>query len=218
MAYKLWTTEVITSSDVDTYLMRQAVVVCTSGTRPPGVTGMRIWETDTQEERYYNGSSWVYIKEENRFALKTVDEARSNTDDINMDSELFLPIDANTTYFFDAFIIYSSPTSVGLQMGISAPNDTSFYFTPNNNAGAPTYSVDRDNIMYTEIPDSAPNATGFYQGWGTSLNGVSWIRDIIVNTGNLTGVLGIHWAQSPADLSETTIRANSYIQARRAPS
>lgn len=41
-------------------LMKQAVIVCTSGTRPSSPpTGMKIFETDTKLEKHYNGSAWV---------------------------------------------------------------------------------------------------------------------------------------------------------------
>lgn len=63
MGYKLWTTnELLTSSDVNNYLMRQAVIVCTSGTRPSSPTeGMTIYETDTDNFSWYSGSGWVVI-------------------------------------------------------------------------------------------------------------------------------------------------------------
>ena len=37
----------------------QLVVICTSGTRPTGVHGQRIYETDTDREYVYVGSLWV---------------------------------------------------------------------------------------------------------------------------------------------------------------
>lgn len=60
MGYKLWTSnELLTSSDVNSYLMKQTIVVCTSGTRPASPpTGMFITETDTGISRRWNGSSW----------------------------------------------------------------------------------------------------------------------------------------------------------------
>lgn len=40
-------------------LMKQTVIVCTSGTRPSSpVAGMTIFETDTKMERRYTGSAW----------------------------------------------------------------------------------------------------------------------------------------------------------------
>lgn len=52
--------EVLTASDVNTYLMKQVVIVCTSGTRPSSPNeGMTIYETDTDKVLVYSGSAWV---------------------------------------------------------------------------------------------------------------------------------------------------------------
>lgn len=63
MAYKTFTAgEVLTASDVNTYLMKQSVIVCTSATRPSGPNeGMTIYETDTDQLLIYNGSAWETI-------------------------------------------------------------------------------------------------------------------------------------------------------------
>lgn len=60
MAYKTFGVgDVLTAADVNTYLMRQAVVICTSGTRPSSPTeGMTVYETDTDVVRIYTGSAW----------------------------------------------------------------------------------------------------------------------------------------------------------------
>lgn len=51
--------EVLTSSDVNTYLMKQVNIVCTSATRPASpVEGMVVYETDTDRIYVYDGSAW----------------------------------------------------------------------------------------------------------------------------------------------------------------
>ena len=50
---------VLTSSFYNTYIREQVVVTCTSLTRPTGVEGRVIYETDTDELRVYDGSSWI---------------------------------------------------------------------------------------------------------------------------------------------------------------
>lgn len=61
MAFKDFTSgAVLTAADVDTYLMQQAVIVCTAATRPSApVEGMTIFETDTDKFLVYDGSGWV---------------------------------------------------------------------------------------------------------------------------------------------------------------
>lgn len=60
MPYKTFTAgEILTASDVMTYLMNQVVVVCTSGTRPSSPTdGRMIYETDTDRLMVHDGSDW----------------------------------------------------------------------------------------------------------------------------------------------------------------
>jgi hypothetical protein len=59
MPFKTFTAGVLTSSEVNTYLMQQAIIVCTSTTRPSLPTeGMTIYETDTDTYRTYSGSAW----------------------------------------------------------------------------------------------------------------------------------------------------------------
>jgi hypothetical protein len=61
MAFKTFAPGVLTSSDVNTFLMRQAVIVCTSTTRPGSPNeGMTIYETDTKAYARYDGTNWVY--------------------------------------------------------------------------------------------------------------------------------------------------------------
>jgi hypothetical protein len=52
---------VLTSANYDSYLRQQVVTQCTSGTRPTGVEGRIIAETDTDRVLIYDGSSWVRI-------------------------------------------------------------------------------------------------------------------------------------------------------------
>jgi hypothetical protein len=59
MAFKTFAPGVLTSSDVNTFLMRQAVIVCTSSTRPGSPNeGMTIYETDTDRYKTYSGTAW----------------------------------------------------------------------------------------------------------------------------------------------------------------
>lgn len=60
MAFKTFAPGVLTSSDVNTFLMRQAVITCTAATRPASPNeGMTIYETDTDSYRVYTGAAWI---------------------------------------------------------------------------------------------------------------------------------------------------------------
>jgi len=63
VAFKTFTDGVaLPASDLNTYLMKQAVIVCTSGTRPSSpIEGMVIFETDTDRVYAYSGTAWIYL-------------------------------------------------------------------------------------------------------------------------------------------------------------
>ena len=63
MGYKQWSAgDVLTAADINAYLMNQAVIVCTSGTRPSSpVEGMTIAETDTDRILTYDGTNWQVV-------------------------------------------------------------------------------------------------------------------------------------------------------------
>ena len=59
MAFKTFSPGVLTSSDVNTFLMRQSVITCTAATRPASPNeGMLIYETDTDALLTYSGTAW----------------------------------------------------------------------------------------------------------------------------------------------------------------
>lgn len=62
MAFKTFTSATLSSSDVNTYLQRQVLIVCASGSRPASPNeGMAIWETDTDKLLVYTTATtgWV---------------------------------------------------------------------------------------------------------------------------------------------------------------
>lgn len=63
MAFKTFVAlDPLLASEVNTYLMKQVVIVCTSGTRPSSpVDGMHIYETDTDRRAVYNGTVWITV-------------------------------------------------------------------------------------------------------------------------------------------------------------
>lgn len=62
---------VLTNSFYTTYLRQQVVVTCTAATRPTGVEGRLIYETDTDQVMCYNGSTWVELSRTSAWATWT---------------------------------------------------------------------------------------------------------------------------------------------------
>lgn len=62
MAFKTFAPGVLTSSDVNTFLMRQSVITCTAATRPASPNeGMTIFETDTDATLQFDGTNWIRV-------------------------------------------------------------------------------------------------------------------------------------------------------------
>ncbi len=59
LGFKTFVSGVLSSADVQGYLMQQVVITCTSGARPASpVVGMTIFETDTLIHRTWSGTGW----------------------------------------------------------------------------------------------------------------------------------------------------------------
>lgn len=214
MAFKTWSPfDQITSSDVNTYLMQQAFIVCTVPTRPSSpVTGMRIWQTDTKEEYYWSGSSWVLFKEAPKFIVKSVDEIKNNTDDPDLDSELFCEVRATALYMMDIFIIYAATASANINVQIQYPPGAIINWSTYL---AAVGTVDRDHVVLTSSANWTPGQPRGQLAFGASSNAILWIRDLSINVGSTPGVVGLKWSQVTAENSNTTVRVNSYLHVRR---
>lgn len=76
MGYKLWSSnELLTASDVNTYLMKQSVIAALSGSKPSSPTdGMLVFETDTERYVCWNATAGSW-----RIVAQTIDTAHTPT-------------------------------------------------------------------------------------------------------------------------------------------
>lgn len=103
---------VLTSANYDTYLRQQVVAQVTSGTRPTGVEGRIITETDTDRIVAYDGSSWVRVGNYSSTGRTGVALARISTSQtISSSAGTFTAISWDTeTTDTDAFITVPATT------------------------------------------------------------------------------------------------------------
>lgn len=122
MAFKTFTAgSVLTASDVMTYLMKQVVIVCTSGTRPGSPNeGMTIYETDTERYAVHNGTDWVYpfLAVTKTSAAQSVTSTTTLTDMTGVT----LPLIRNERYFVSLMAQYDAHTSGDIIFGWSIPS------------------------------------------------------------------------------------------------
>lgn len=210
MGYKLWGfEEVLASADVNAYLMKQAVISCTSGTRPSSPQdGMMIYETDTRFFRSWNSSdsSWNFVATNRKlWCRKGTDTGRASNTTPSADPDLLIPnVPASTYYRLNAVVGYFADTTADMKGGLYGPSGASYagtYQAPPSSATGTSGSMTYDFASF---------GTGFiFGGTGTGNNIAAEFNGVLYSgTG---GTVGFTWAQSVSSGTATTVLTSSYI-------
>lgn len=197
--------------DVNQYLMSQANIICTSGTRPASslVAGMHIWETDTQRELYYNGSTWVPKRRLGMFVRKTANETVNNSATLQNDDELTLPALAGSVYFAELFIIHSADSAADMKFFLTVPSGAVLSFAT---LGPNASQTNRDSVTINQLAGSGSAISVGCFGVGS--NQVTIVRASI-KISSTAGSVTLQWAQSSAAVNNAVVNANSYMWLRR---
>jgi hypothetical protein len=213
MPLKTFTAALVPYRDVNTYLMQQMVITCTSGTRPASpVAGMHIWQTDTLTEHVYDGSAWQFLRGVDRFVRKTSDEIVNNSATLQNDDQLVIAVSANSRYRLELMLICSSSTTADIKGGWTGPSGATLTwgtFAPHRAQTTITSASTSVNLL-------AIGGVADMAGFGTSSNALYVLRGVL-NVSSTAGNLQFQWAQSTADATNTTVRANSVLSVRRLP-
>jgi hypothetical protein len=122
---------VLTAADVNNYLMKQAVVTCTSGTRPASpTTGQPIFETDTNLIRVWNGSVWYCpaSPDYTDFSGSVVFYSNANSGtaisggSVSVDSCKYQKVNTRVHYFGHATINTTTSSGVAVLMPFASPS------------------------------------------------------------------------------------------------
>ena len=217
MAFKTFSTgEVLTSSDVNAYLMSQTVARVTSGTRPSSpVDGQRIWETDTGREMIYSGGSWVFYRGIDIMVYKSADETVTSSAVVQDDNHFInIPYEANASYMIRVYIIGQSLAAAGWRFSIVNQTGTYTHFwwsttSPHSSA------ADSDHVTLSHAPlGGYPNSSGSIanmQGFGAN---ILYPQTMFLRT-STAGTFKIQWAQATGNATGTIIRAGSYLYGQR---
>ena len=198
MPFKDWGLEVLTSSDVNTYLMQQVIIRCTSTTRPGSPSeGWHIYETDTRRFLVYKSGSWVRQGEQELYAVKTSDETTSSTS-MHNDAHLFVPVAASRTYWLDLLLMGSGTLSGhNLVARWSVPSGSTMLWASNhpalNDPGVLSGSGNNVNKRVCDAGTEINIRVTSGGGHGTT-NAVYMTRARgILKTGSTTGNLQLQW-------------------------
>lgn len=186
MAYKTFAVgDVLTASDVMTYLMNQSVITCTSGTRPPSpAEGWTIYETDTNLFRTHDGSDWAITGGNKYRAVKSSDETITNSATLQDDDHLFLSVAANAVYEMQLRLYLNADAAGDFKCGWSVPTSTTMQWTAVDvRVGTTDGKLNQTDVL--------PIAT----------TGPTWQTQTIegtVITSSTAGTLRFRWAQNGA--------------------
>jgi hypothetical protein len=212
MPYRTFaSSEVLTASNVNTYLMQQAIIICTSGTRPSSpVSGMRIWQTDTLTEYAWNGSAWQFLRGVQQFVQKTANESVTSSTTLQNDDHLFLSVAANSVYQVLCFWITNAPSNADITFSFDGPSgfDCSFSMV---HAPANSQTNKDDSIVNVEHQTSS-NLPSF-AGYGS--DSLTIAVDMIVVTGANAGTFQLIWSQLTSQASPSTIKSGSFMHAEK---
>lgn len=216
MGFKTFTVgEVLTASDVNGYLMKQAVIVATSGTRPSSpVEGMTIYETDTDCLLSYDGAAWRVPTV--RTVEKSGDTTRTSTITRTADPDLALALPANSTWEFTGALILTSAANAAGDFSYEWQFPASATLTAVNHGmdiGLASGSVGTiEAVVQANQTGTSPTTAQNY-GCSTTQTGVIVTGRIVL--AGTAGSLTLAWAQQSSNASGTTLQNGSYITARR---
>lgn len=138
---------------------------------------------------------------------KSSDEVVNNSNVLQNDDELVLAIAANKTWYFRFVLNFLSGTTPNIKFAITVPTGATLraqmrYWHETQVAYA---------VAYLLTSGSSAQATGRGVTDGSS-NCYVVIEGTVANGAN-AGNIQLQWAQSTADASNTTVKANSLLEA-----
>lgn len=199
-------------------------IVCTSSTRPSSpVAGMTVYETDTGAELVWNGSAWVARSQlpgigQVQFVRKTSNTSRSNTNTLAADPHLSVPLEANATYVFEAYLSHDAPSTANIQYAFDVPASSVLNWTPDGFVQTPSSAASAaataDIIRRMNTTADTPLTPRGISDAGSTEDTVSLPKGS-VRTSGTAGNLTLFWAQNTLNASNTVLRVDSWLRVMR---
>ncbi len=138
--------------------------------------------------------------------IKGADQSVTSSTVMQNDTALVLPLPANTTWLFDAFLDYEG--------GTGGSSDMKWTFA------LPTGATHR----YVFIESSAAGVAAVNMSLGASINtastnGAAFLKGVLMKgsviVGSTGGSLQLQWAQNTSSVTPTIVHAQSYLSLQR---
>lgn len=140
---------------------------------------------------------------------KASDETVNNSTSVQDDNELFIPLDANSTYVFEGLIIYNSSTVADFQIDFTVPSGA----TGRRNIIHGTSAI--SSCSTTSINYNGGSITAVASGIGGTGADCDFPIVGTVTTSGTSGNFQVQWAQNTLEASDTIVKAGSYLRWRK---
>lgn len=129
---------------------------------------------------------------------KSADETVNNSDALQNDDTLVLPVEASSVWDIKLFVLYNSGATPDLKLAFTVPASGTIY------AYLSGFEAGTVDPMYV----NAATTPVVFDGTGS--NNAGFIHLIFVNSTN-AGNVQLQWAQNTANASDTKVLANSFM-------
>lgn len=169
----------------------------------------------------YNGTSWILFASPPLFVVKTGNETLASNATPQDDDHLFLPLEANARYTFKVHALHNTFSANGIKTSFTIPAGSALTrytlgalaIGDGGNAGGYQYTQWNQQARGETSSPTSTHATG-----GLS-QGSAWDQPHIVEghilTGGTAGDMRLRWSQAGASGNNTTVFADSWMEAIR---
>jgi len=144
------------------------------------------------------------------YARKSVDETVNGSASLQNDDHLVVTLAASATYEFEALIFYSSGTTPDIKFAFTFPAGATCSWAP---VGLKFDGVNFEAEVRTSTWQAASGTSNAVAGTAATYD-TARLRGII-RLGSTAGALQLQWAQNTSNGSNTTVKADSFLVARR---
>lgn len=168
--------------------------------------GQIIFNTTDSMLYRYTGSAWVTYDGSLK-AIKTAVQSKASTTTLANDNELLVPLVANATYQFEAYLIYDGTSAADFKIAFTGPaSSTGVYAAFGPQSG----------VSLTSMNSTAANLGGALNLANNAVNSAMCARPSgYIKTAASTGNLQLQWAQVASNATATRVFDGSWLKATR---
>ena len=170
-------------------------VILSGGARVP-ISALTTTGTPSSAAVLRGDGAWTVMPEV-RVAVKAADQTKTNDATPAADTDLTLPVTANTVYAVDVVILGSAATTPDLKIGWSGPSGAQFLWSEDHGAASNNASVIGQTLI---IAGNAGETTRHFYVNGT------------LTVAGTAGSFAVTWAQDTLDAGNATLKAGTWIR------